>query len=420
MTPLPARAWLVVGLLWLVALLNYLDRLMITTMREPIKEAIAMTDAQFGLLSAVFLWIYGALSPFGGYLADRFSRRWVILGSLGVWSVVTWLTGKVDSFEGLLAARALMGVSEACYMPAALALIADYHAGSTRSLATGLHMSGIYAGAALGGLGGFVAEHWGWRSGFAIFGAVGVGYALLLLWFLKDAPVSEAVLISNSDEQAKRPSLKEGLLSLFGVRSFCVLLLLNVFFGVSNWGISAWLPTYLREHFHLGLGAAGMSATGYIQVASFIGVLLGGVWADRWTRRNPNARALVPAIGFWVACPFLFIAAITDTLPVAIGGLIVYGLGRGFFDANHMPILRQAIDERYSATGYGFLNFTSCAAGGVMIYVGGRLKDAQVDLGHVFQFAAIALGVVSFLLLAVKPRRTTASSKMSLQQTAKV
>jgi hypothetical protein len=128
----------------------------------------------------------------------------------------------------------------------------------------------------------------------------------------------------------------------------------------------------------------------------------------------------VPAIGFWVACPFLFIAAITDTLPVAIGGLIVYGLGRGFFDANHMPILRQAIDERYSATGYGFLNFTSCAAGGGMIYVGGRLKDAQVDLGHVFQFAAIALGVVSFLLLAVKPRRNTASSNVPIQQTAEV
>ena len=151
-------AWIGVGLLWVVALLNYLDRLMITTMRDPIKQSIAMNEAQFGLLTAVFLWVYGALSPLGGYLADRFSRRIVIMVSLFVWSAVTWWTGHVKTFEQLLTARALMGVSEACYIPAALALIADYHRGSTRSLATGLHMSGVYAGAALGGVGGYIAE----------------------------------------------------------------------------------------------------------------------------------------------------------------------------------------------------------------------------------------------------------------------
>ncbi len=139
------RAWLVVALLWVVALLNYLDRMMLTTMRDSIKAAIAMNDEQFGLLTSVFLGVYGLLSPLGGYLADRFSRSRVIVGSLLVWSLVTWLTGHAQTFEQLLAARALMGLSEACYIPAALALIADYHRGPTRSLATGIHMTGSWS-----------------------------------------------------------------------------------------------------------------------------------------------------------------------------------------------------------------------------------------------------------------------------------
>jgi MFS family permease len=407
MNALPKRAWFVVGLLWFVALLNYLDRMMITTMRDPIKESIAMTDAQFGLLTAVFLWIYGALSPLGGYLADRFSRRWVILWSLGVWSAVTWLTGQVRNFEELLVARAVMGISEACYIPAALALITDYHRGRTRSLAAGLHMSGIYAGAALGGLGGFLAEDYGWRASFAIFGAIGIGYAVVVGLFLKDAPEEGS---KHPAVPVAVPSLAAAGPALFGVRAFWILLCLNVFYGMTNWGISAWLPTYLLEHFHLGLGAAGMSATGYIQLASLIGVLAGGGLADRWSRTSSRARALVPALSFCFAGPFLYLSAVTEMLPVAIFGLCIYGLSRGAFDANHMPVLRQIIDQRFSATGYGFLNFMSCAAGGVMIYLGGQLKDAQVDLSNVFQLAAAGLLTVGLLLLALKPRAQNTSA----------
>ena len=179
-------AWVVVGLLWVVACLNYLDRLMLTSMHDSVIADIAMTDAQFGLLTSVFLWVYGALSPLGGFIADRFSRKWVIIGSLGVWSVVTWLTGHVQTFEQMFAARALMGVSEAFYIPAGLALIADMHHGATRSRATGIHMSGVYAGAALGGLGGYVAEHYGWRQGFSWFGLAGITYAVVLFFFLHD------------------------------------------------------------------------------------------------------------------------------------------------------------------------------------------------------------------------------------------
>jgi len=404
-----ARAWLVVGLLWVVACLNYLDRLMIVTMRDSLKESIAMTDVQFGLLTSVFLWVYCVLSPLGGFLADRFSRSRVIIGSLLAWSAVTWLTGHVHTFEQLLFARALMGVSEACYIPAALALIVDYHRGSTRSLATGIHLSGVYAGTALGGLGGYIAEHYQWQTAFTMFGIIGVMYAFVLVGALRDAKISP-LSASPEPPEAQKVRPMAALSALFRQRSFLVLASAVALLAMAYWSIYGWLPTYLREHFKLGQGAAGMSATGYIQVASFAGILGGGAWADIWSRTNVRGRLLIPVIAFCAAAPALFMSASTDALVVAIAGLIVFGLARGACDANLMPILCQVVHPRYRATGYGFLNFFSCLAGGLMIYAGGALKDAHIGLGRTFQFAALGAFAAALLLLLVKPRRELESA----------
>jgi MFS transporter, Spinster family, sphingosine-1-phosphate transporter len=402
-----AYAWAVVGLLWVVACLNYLDRLMLTSMRDSVKADIAMTDAQFGLLTSVFLWVYGSLSPLGGYIADRFSRKWVIIGSLGVWSAVTWLTGHVHTFEQMLAARAVMGISEAFYIPAGLALIADLHHGATRSRAVGLHMSGVYAGAALGGLGGYIAEHYGWRNGFTWFGLAGVAYAVVLFLFLHDRREQVAGNPAQPQADMDRVTVLHSLRALFGQPSFLALVAYFTLFALANWGINGWLPTYLREQFRLGEGKAGLSATGYIQLASFVGVLIGGVWSDRWVRRNPRGRLYVPCIGFCVGGPFLFLMASTNAFALAILGMLIYGLGRGFSDTSTMPILCQIVSPKYRATGYGFLNLFSTFVGGAMIYAGGALRDAHVDLSRVFQFSAFGLVVAALTLLAIRPNRTT-------------
>lgn len=399
-------AWLVVGLLWVVGMLNYLDRLTITTMRDSIKADIPMTDAQFGLLTSVFLWVYALLSPAAGFLADRFSRTGVIVGSLFVWSLLTWLTGHCHTVQQLLFVRAFMGVAEACYIPAALALIADYHRGSTRSLATGIHMSGIYAGMALGGIGGYLAETIGWRTAFTIFGMGGIGYGVILSILLRDRPKDQPLELSTA--QAGDPvTLVTAIKTLFTQPSYYALVLHWALLAVAGWGVSGWLPTYLREHFHMGQGAAGMSATGYIQVAAFIGILVGGSWADVWSRRNIRGRLFVPAIGLLVAGPALFLSASTDVFVLAIVGLMAYGLARGFSDANMMPILCQVADPRFRATGYGIMNCFACLTGGVMIYVGGALKDRHVDLSTIFQYGAVGLVIAAIVLLFVRPLRTS-------------
>ena len=404
-----SRAWLIVGLLWFVACLNYLDRVMITTMRGSLVAAIPMTDAQFGLLTSVFLWVYGLLSPFTGYLADRFSRSRAIIVSLLVWSALTWLTGHAKTFEQLLVVRALMGVSEAIYIPAALALIADDHRGGTRSLATGIHMTGVSVGAGLGGLGGWLAERYGWNYAFILFGVIGVAYAVLLMFTLRDAPREDAE-IPAAAESGREVGFARALVSLFGCGPFYLMLGYWGVLGMAGWAVVGWLPSYLNEHFHLSQGVAGLSATGYLQTATLLGVLVGGVWADRWSRTNHRARILVPAIGLCLAAPAVFVMAQTGVLAVAIAALMLYGFGRNFTDANMMPALCLVVDPRYRATGYGVLNLFSCIIGGVSLYAGGALRDAHVNVNNLFMWSAAGILVCAGLMFMVKPSRPAAGS----------
>jgi MFS family permease len=395
-----SRAWLVVGLLFVVGCLNYLDRIMITTMRGSIMHTMPMTEAQFGLLTSIFLWVYGIISPFAGFLADRFNRSRVIIGSLFIWSAVTWLTAHATTFNQLLATRALMGISEACYIPAALALIADYHRGSTRSLATGIHMAGVMVGQSLGFTGGWIAEKYTWNSAFIILGIVGVVYSIVLLFFLRDLPQNKKDYLGSA-ELREKIGFTKGIKNLFSQGSFILALTYWGLLGVVGWMIGGWLPTYYKEHFNLSQSLAGLYATGYLYPASLIGVLLGGFLADRWSRRNPRARILVPAIGLCIAAPGIFFASTTTVVAVTILGFILYALTRAFTDANMMPILCMVSDSRYRATGYGILNLFSCIVGGIGIYAGGVLRDAKIDLSRIFEFAAfvsILCAVLLFIL----------------------
>lgn len=399
-TPPLQDGWLVVGLLWGVGCLNYLDRNMLSTMRDSVKEAIPMGDDQFGALFTVFLVVYGVLSPFGGWLADRFNRSLVILVSLAVWSGVTLATSYVTTYEQLFVTRVLMGVSEACYIPAALALIADYHRGSTRSLATGLHMSGIYVGMALGGMGGWMADNYGWTAGFTTFGSAGLMLAAVLALFLRDAPVAPQ---ADAPVVVVRPLV--AVKALGSSANFWIIALHWGLLGFAGWAFTTWMPTFLKEQYDLTQTRAGFTATAYMQSAAFFGVLAGGALADRWSRKSLRARVMVPMVALTFASPFVFMSAKTEVLGLAILCLIVYGFARGCSDSNMMPILCQVAEPRHRATGYGLLNFFGCLIGGLAAYLGGWLKEQKVDLGYLLMGSGIGVFLCALLLLLVRPTR---------------
>ncbi len=393
-------AWLVVLLLWPVAFLNYLDRQMLAAMKFSVMEDIPtiVTEANWGRMLGQFKWVYAFLSPVGGYMADRFGRRSIICGSLFVWSAVTWATGHVTTYDGLLWTRSLMGVSEAFYIPAALALIADYHSGATRSRAVGAHQMAIYCGVIVGGFGGYVADSpaLGWRWAFGASGVAGMAYALPLAFLLRDAPARVAAGSGSSPLRSARELLANG--------SFVLLVLYFTLPALAGWVVRDWMPAILKQEFGIGQGRAGVSATLYWQLAAIVGALLGGLLADRWMRRSDRGRILTSALGMSLIAPALFGVGHASTLAVAVGFLVLFGLGWGVFDGNNMPILCQVVQPHLRATGYGLMNFVSISCGGFADWGFGALRDARVPLGAIFGIFSGAAILSVVLILLVRPR----------------
>jgi MFS family permease len=280
-------------------------------------------------------------------------------------------------------------------------LITEYHYGETRSRAVGLHQSGIYLGQILGGFAGYMAdspEH-GWRWAFSTCGMLGVIYALPLLALLRD-PIKRVV--QGKEAKNDNVGVWRGLL---GNRNFLLLVLYFTLPAIAGWVVRDWMPEILREKFNLGQGKAGVSAILYVQIASILGVLIGGTLADRWMQRSSRGRIFTSAIGMAMFLPALFSVGNAATLPIAIVGLVIFGLGWGFFDCNNMPILCQIVPPNLRATGYGLMNLVSISCGGFGDWAFGALRDRDVPLNLIFgSFAGIAaLSILIVLAIKLRP-----------------
>ena len=399
------RAWSVVGLLFPVAMLNYLDRQMLATMGLSISADFAELQGasgaeNFGRLMSIFLWIYAFCSPLSGLIADRVNRKWLIVLSLGVWSAVTLAMGQVHDYQTLYWLRATMGMSEAFYIPAGLSLIADYHRGATRSLAIGIHMSAIYLGQALGGVGGWVAQDISWRVAFGSCGIIGVGYAIVLAFFLQEKNNRHEVAVSSDRGGSILP-----VKTFSGVHwlGFILLLLCFCLPSLPGWAIKNWLPTMLQDRFLLDQKSSGLYATLTTASSGFLGVLLGGKVSDMLAKRHVRGRTWTSAAGLLLTVPALAGIGFAPTLPLVVVCAAFYGLGFGMFDANNMPILCQLAPSRFRATGYGLMNFFGIAAGAFLTPLLGRLKDHGVPLATGFAFCAIPAVLAVVLMLLLRP-----------------
>ena len=398
--------WVVVALLGGVALLNYMDRQMLSTMKDSMQVDIIdlQSATNFGRLMAIFLWVYGLMSPISGIIADNLSRKKLIVGSLLVWSSVTYLMGLATTYDQVFWLRALMGVSEALYLPAGLSLIADYHTGGSRSLAVGIHMTGLYLGQAIGGFGATLAAAYSWNTTFYWFGIIGIAYAFVLAVFLKDKKRVAPEEAKESTPKKPQANVLFSLKSLFTTPAFWVILLYFAIPSLPGWATKNWLPTLFAENLGLPMSQAGPIATITIAFSSFVGVVLGGILSDRWVRKNIKGRIYTGAIGLSLTIPSLLLLGFGSSIVEVVTAGVLFGIGFGMFDANNMPILCQFVSVRQRATAYGVMNMVGVFAGAMITSVlGSWSDDGNLGMGFALLAAVVAVAVV-IQLYSLRPQ----------------
>lgn len=393
MTPTLRRTearWRVVAFLGCAAALNYADRSALSSVLPALRADFALTDVQLGLLGSLFLWGYALGSPLAGAMADRWSRRALVVWSLALWSGVTALMGAAHGFLSLVLLRLGLGLAECLYLPAATALIADHHGPATRGRAMSLHSLGLNFGVVLGGAcAGYLAEHFGWRAGFVVLGLVGIALALAARFVVTDGPTA----VAQAAAAAPKTSFAEAARYLLGVPSYHVLLAKAMLAGVGIWVFFNWLPLYFREAFDLSLGAAGFAGTFMLQISTMLGIGLGGWISDRAAARGTQRRMLVQGLSYLAAAPFLLLFLVRPGFTTVALAVSAFSLFRGLGQANENPTLCEIIPVQFRSTAIGIMNTCATAAGGVGVLLAGVLKST-------FGLNAIFAGIALLFVLA--------------------
>lgn len=383
----------IVVLLWFALAINYVDRQIPYSIFPALKSDLGFTDARLGVIGSLFSWIYTLCMPFAGRLADVYRQDRLIVASLFLFSLATIGCSASGSVGGFLGWRAAIGVTEAMYYPAAVAMIGSFYTNAARSRALGIHQSAQFAGLVVGGwYGGWMADHVSWRAGFAVAGVVGLAYATVLAWRLpKPAP--------RPSSSARQPLLA-AVAALAASR--CYLAICAAFFAFCSmlWVFYAWYPSHLYERFHLSMTASGFNATVFVQVACGLGVVAGGALADRLSGRLPAARLYLAAAGILASAPLGYLTFAAESLGWARALSAGYGFTAGFMIANVFAGAYDVTAPRNFGVSAGVLNSVGGFAAAAIIFIAGVVKNT-IGFAGLLQWVALFCCVTALALIAV-------------------
>jgi MFS family permease len=402
----PSYKWWVVGMLWFICFFNYADRMAINAVAKVLKSEYHLSNEDFGWIASAFMYVYALSAPLAGQVGDKLARKALIIGGLLVWSAVTGATALCRRFWEFVFVRGTEGLGETFYFPATMSLISDYHTKRTRSLAMGLHQTSVYAGT-IGGttLAGLLAESYGWQSPFLVFGVAGIMLGIVLAVFLREPSRNEAErrelgAIDESSAPQAVPIL-QFLVEL--VRTPSAVLLMAAFFGANSVAMVfiTWMPNYLSEEFGMSLAMAGFSATFYLQMASVLGSVIGGVLADQARQRVPGGRILSQSLGALLGIPFIYLSGTTTNATRLVLFLALFGFAKGIYDANIWASMYDVIRPSRRATMLGLANMVGWAgAAAATSAIGVATTRFHVTMGEALSSTAVIYGVVALMLVA--------------------
>jgi len=393
---MPSYKWRIVAMLWCISFFNYADRQAIFSVFPLLEREMHLTPIQLGLLGSGFAWVYGLGAPLAGMVVDRARRKTVILGGLHAWSLICLATVSSRNFRHLFLFRAAEGLGETFYFPASTSLISDYHGSQTRSRALGLHQTAVYMGTIGGGfLAGLIAESYGWRWSFVVFGGLGVLLGLVLARFLIEPTRGAA-------EGHVAPTLGfRGFLRLVG-QTPTLLCLLGAFMCANFVAVVllSWMPKFLYDRFHMGLAMAGLTATIFVQLASMVGAPAGGWLADLWRRHSPRGRIAVQAVGVLGGAPFVLVCGLTSSVATLIVALTLWGFFKGLYDANIFASVFDVVPPEARGRAAGFMNMIGWLAGGGSAPIAIGLIAERASLGAAMALASFVYVAAGGLLIA--------------------
>jgi MFS family permease len=358
--------WRVVAMLWCISFFNYADRQAIFSVFPLLEREMHLTPVQLGLLGSGFAWVYGLAAPFAGMVVDRVSRRKAILGGLHVWSVICAATVLSRNFRHLFLFRAAEGLGETFYFPASTSLISDYHGRRTRSRALGAHQTAVYMGTIGGGFfAGLIAERYGWRLSFIVFGGLGVLLGVVLSHLLVEPARGAADAADGSAEPAPHHLALTDFLRTIA-RTPTLVCLLGAFMCANFVAVVllSWMPKFLFDRFHMGLAMSGLTATIFVQLASMAGAPIGGWLADLWRARSPGGRMAVQAIGMLAGAPFVAVCGLTQSVATLVVALTFWGFFKGLYDANIFASVFDVVPPEARGRAAGVMNMIGWLAGG--------------------------------------------------------
>jgi len=332
------------AILWLLALINffnYLDRLIIVTLLPILKNDLQLTDTQLGLLGSAFSVVLALATVPLGWLADRWMRKWVIAIGVGLWSLATAAGAVASSFHELLISRALVGIGEATYAPAANALIAEDYPKERLARAISIFNLGMIAGSAGGlALGGVIAAKFGWRASLLIVGLPGLVLALCALLVHERRRRVHGQWVVPVDLSPRAIFARPALFAIFGGGT------LVTFFV---WGLLFWMQPFMVQYHHFEAQKAALFSAAIAATAG-LGVWAGGVMGDRWTRTHPGGRLLASGAGMLLGAPVVLLTLLSPNRTVMLTSLATSVFFLTWFTAPIVAALCGLVGEKSRAT----------------------------------------------------------------------